>query len=86
MPEVAGVAIAYRSDQFSIPVMYGDLLAVSNRLIHMQAKARKRNIFQIRDPALLKVVFVPYYFNQFGAEKPDIDSSFLHISLIGRVG
>ncbi len=83
--DVAKHAISDRSHQLPIAVAYGNRGAGIHGFFYLQADSGKRNVLQIcHSPALAAGVVLPNYLHQFGTEEPIVDSSFVHMLLIGR--
>ena len=64
-------AIANRSQQFSVAILYGHHRARWNWILYLQTNTSERNIFQIGDfSALAPHLVMPDHLHQFGAKQP----------------
>jgi hypothetical protein len=71
-------AISYRSPKLPVTVAHDDSGFCRNRLLNVETDARKRNVFEICDPAVMSSALLPKHFHQFRTQHPIIISSFLH--------
>lgn len=87
-PEEVGVipeaAVPNDADELSVAVTHGDSRFSKHRILHLEADALQRDIFQIRhSPLLTSGLIFPSHFHEFRAQQPGIGSPLLHTCLIG---